>query len=137
MSWADYLLWALIVVCVIGLVVCMLGNFACSCLFGAADDVPQPTRRGDMRLVADQTRCIQDTAFDKSVRKSTERRAALVKQQREAVRLQGLAAALHDAAHGSRTPCAYTPGSPSAHLWQATYQRAAADCAATAEKAAA
>ena len=129
MSWADYLFWALVVVCVLALLFGLLGNFACSCLFGMADDVPQPTRRCDMRLVADQTRSLHDAALDAAVHKATVQRAALVKQRHEGVRLQGLAAALHDAAHGSRTPCPYTPSSPSAHHWQATYQRAAADCA--------
>ena len=130
MSWADYLFWALVAACVVGVL-------ACYGLFGVADDVPQPTRRCDMRLAADKTRSLHDAALDAAVRKATERRAALVKQRREAVRLEGLAAALHDADHGSRTPCPYTAGSPSAHLWQATYRRAAADCANTAEKSAA
>ena len=137
MSWADYLFWALVVVCVLALLVGLLGNMACSGGWVAAQDVPQPTRRCDMRLVADQTRRIKTKAFDESLRKSTERRTVLVKQRHEAVRLQGLAAALHDAAHGGSTPCPYTPGSPSANQWQATYHRAAAGCANAALKSAA
>ena len=136
MSWADYLFWALLVVCVLG-AVAVLGNLACSSLFGMADEVPQSTRRCDMRLVDDQTQRIQAQALDADLRKSTERRAALVKQRLESVRLQGMAAALHDADHGTHTPCPYTVGSPSARHWLTTYHRAAADCADKAEKAAA
>ena len=136
MNWADCLFWALVVVCVL-CAVGVLSNLACWSLFGMAEELPQTTRSCDMRLVADQTRRIQAQAFDDSVRKSTERRAALVKQKLEAVRLEGLAAALHDLAHGTRTECPYKGGSKSSLNWHIAYNRAKAECSDHAEQKAA
>lgn len=124
MSWADYLFWALVVVCVACLLVGLLGNIACSCLFGAADEVPQPTRRADMRLVADQTRQLDKVA-------PTRAQIDAARQTRETiVRTHAVNAALLDAGAGGKSPraCPYRPGSQAAAVWQATYDRVSSDC---------
>lgn len=124
MNWADYLCWALVLVCVAYLLVGLLGNLACSCLFGAADEVPQPTRRCDMRLVASQTRELDKAA-------PTRAQIEAARQTRETiVRTHAVNAALLDAGTGQKSPraCPYRPGSKAASLWQITYDRVSDDC---------
>ena len=134
MIWADYLFLGIGLVCLLVLVLCLLGNLACTNLLGAADETPAPTRRADMRLVADQTRSIQKMEPTPAQIKAARQRSE------ERVRTQAVTAALLDAgsdapANGRPCPCPYRPGSKAAHLWQTTYDRVRADCSDADEQA--
>lgn len=131
MSWGGYFMLALLAVCIVFAVFGFVCNFALGNLFGA-DAAPPPTRRCDMRLVADQTRQLAKAAPTRA------QIDAAQKAREAAVRHQAVTAALIDAGADSAANARANPyrlGSAAAKVWQATYDRVAADCHAAAQHA--